>query len=85
MEVQAGASYTAWQILAAGVAATKSLDDKAIGAWLNANRVDTIQGKLRFDGPGNYGDDLIRIKQVQNGHWAVVWPQAFANGKKMTL
>jgi len=85
VEVQAGASYTAWQILAAGVAATKSLDDKAIGAWLNANRVDTIQGKLRFDGPGNYGDDLIRIKQVQNGHWAVVWPQAFANGKKMTL
>jgi ABC-type branched-subunit amino acid transport system substrate-binding protein len=80
VEVQAAASYTAWQILAAGVAATKSLDDKVIAAWLNANKVDTIQGKLRFDGVGNYGDDLMRIKQVQNGHWAVVWPKEFTTG-----
>ena len=42
------------------------------------NRVDTIQGRLRFDGPGNYGDDLMKIKQVQNGAWKVVWPEAFA-------
>lgn len=84
VEVQAGASYTAWQILEAGVMATKSLDDKAIGAWLNKNRVDTIQGKLRFDGTGNYGDDLMRIKQVQNGHWTVVWPKEFQhNGAKL--
>ena len=32
VEVQAAASYTAWQILEAGVRATNSLDDKAIGA-----------------------------------------------------
>ena len=37
--------------------------------------VDTIQGRLRFDGPTNYGDDLMRIKQVQNGKWVVVWPK----------
>ena len=85
VEVQAGASYTAWQILEAGVKATKSLDDKAIGTWLKANKVDTIQGKLRFNETGNYGDDLIRIKQVQNGHWAVVWPKDFANGAKLQL
>ena len=78
VEVQAGASYTAWQILEAGVAAAKSLDDKAIAAWLRANRVDTLQGKLRFNGPGNYGDDLMRVKQVQDGHWKVVWPREFA-------
>ena len=60
--------------------ATKSLDDKAIAAWLKANKVDTIQGKLRFDGPGNYGDDLMRVKQVQNGHWIVVWPKEFTTG-----
>lgn len=83
VEVQAGASYTAWQILEAGVKAAKSLDDKAIGTWLKANKVDTIQGKLRFNETGNYGDDLIRIKQVQNGHWAVVWPKEFANGAKL--
>ena len=26
--------------------------------WLKKNRVNTIQGSLRFDGPSNYGDDL---------------------------
>ena len=80
VEVQAGASYTAWQILEAGVMAAKSLDDKAIGTWLKANRVDTIQGRLRFNGAGNYGDDLMRIKQVQNGHWTVVYPKEFTSG-----
>jgi ABC-type branched-subunit amino acid transport system substrate-binding protein len=80
VEVQAAASYTAWQILEAGVVGTKSLDDKVIAAWLKANKVDTIQGKLRFDGPNNYGDDLMRIKQVQNGHWTVVWPKEFTTG-----
>jgi len=80
VETQAAASYTAWQILEAGVNATKSLDDKAIGTWLKANRVDTIQGKLRFNGAGNFGDDLMRIKQVQNGHWIVVWPKEVTSG-----
>jgi len=80
VETQAAASYTAWQILEAGVVATKSLDDKAIGTWLKANKVDTIQGKLRFNGIGNFGDDLMRVKQVQNGHWVVVWPKEVTSG-----
>jgi len=80
VETQAAASYTAWQILEAGVVATKSLDDKAIGTWLKANRVDTIQGKLRFNGVGNFGDDLMRVKQIQNGHWVVVWPKEMTSG-----
>ncbi len=80
VEVQAGASYSAWQILEAGVTATKSLDDKAIASWLKANKVDTIQGKLHFTGTGNYGDDLMRIKQVQNGKWVVVWPKEVTSG-----
>ncbi len=78
VEVQAAASYTAWQILEAGVRGANSLDDKTIADWLRKNQVDTIQGKLRFDGPGNYGDDLMKIKQVQNGKWVVVWPKAWA-------
>ena len=84
VETQAAASYTAWQILEAGVVATKGLDDKAIGAWLKRNRVDTLQGKLRFDGLNNFGDDLMRIKQVQNGKWVVVWPkEVTAGGAKL--
>jgi len=80
VETQAAASYTAWQILEAGVVNTKSLDDKAIGTWLKANKVDTLQGKLRFDGTGNFGDDLMRIKQIQGGKWVVVWPKEVTSG-----
>ena len=78
VEVQAAASYTAWQMLEAAVRATNSLDDKAIAQWLKTNKVDTLQGQLRFDGPGQYGDDLMRVKQVQDGQWKVVWPKAYA-------
>ena len=80
VETQAAASWTAWQILEAGIVGTKSLDDAKIGAFLKANRVDTIQGKLRFNGVGNFGDDLMRIKQVQNGKWVVVWPKEMTAG-----
>ncbi len=78
VEVQAAASFSAWQILEAGVRGANSLDDKAIMQWLKANRVDTIQGRLRFDGTGNYGDDLMKLKQVHNGKWNVIWPAQFA-------
>jgi branched-chain amino acid transport system substrate-binding protein len=78
VDTQAAASYTAWQLLEASVTATKSLDDKVLAQWLKTNRVDTIVGKLRFDGPNNYGDDLTKVKQVQDGKWLVVWPKEFA-------
>jgi branched-chain amino acid transport system substrate-binding protein len=78
VDVQAAASYSAWQILEAAVTATRSLDDKVLADWLRANRVDTIIGKVRFDGPSNYGDDLSKVKQVQDGKWVVVWPKEFA-------
>jgi branched-chain amino acid transport system substrate-binding protein len=78
VDTQAAASYTAWQLLEASVTATKSLDDKVLAQWLKTNRVDTISGKLRFDGPNNYGDDLTKIKQVQDGKWLVVWPKEYA-------
>jgi branched-chain amino acid transport system substrate-binding protein len=78
VDTQAAASYSAWQVLEAAVTATKSLDDKVLAAWLRKNKVPTIQGTLRFDGPNNYGDDLNRVKQVQNGRWVVVWPKEVA-------
>ena len=78
VETQAAASFSAWQVLEAAVNATKSLNDKAMAQWLKKNRVDTITGRLRFDGPNNYGDDLVRVKQVQNGRWVMVWPKEWA-------
>jgi branched-chain amino acid transport system substrate-binding protein len=78
VEVQAAASYSAWQILEAGVRGANTLDDRKIAEYLKTHKVDTIQGRLRFDGPNNYGDDLMKIKQVQGGTWKVVWPQSWA-------
>ncbi|MCC6610891.1 MAG: amino acid ABC transporter substrate-binding protein [Burkholderiales bacterium] len=78
VETQAAASFSTWQVLEAAVTATKSLDDKVLAAWLKQNQVDTIQGRLRFDRANNYGDDLMRVKQVQNGHWVTVWPKEWA-------
>jgi branched-chain amino acid transport system substrate-binding protein len=78
VETQVAGSWAAWQVLEAAVTATKSLDDKTLGQWIRKTRIDTIIGKLRFDGPNNYGDDLFKIKQVQEGKWVVVWPREFA-------
>jgi branched-chain amino acid transport system substrate-binding protein len=78
VDTQAAGSFAAWQLLEAAVTATKSLDDKVLGQWLRKNRVPTIIGTLRFDGPNNYGDDLFKVKQVQDGKWVVVWPKEFA-------
>ena len=78
VDTQVAGSFAAWQLLEAAVTATKSIDDKVLGQWLRKNRVDTIIGKLRFDGPNNYGDDLFKVKQAQDGKWVVVWPREFA-------
>ena len=78
VDTQAAGSFAAWQVIEAAVTATKSLDDKALAEWLRKNPVDTILGRLRFDGPNNYGDDLSKVKQVQDGKWVVVWPREFA-------
>jgi branched-chain amino acid transport system substrate-binding protein len=77
-EVQGAIAYASWQVLEAAVTATRSLDDAALAGWLRAHRVETIIGTLRFDGPNNYGDDLSKIRQVQDGRWVVVWPREFA-------
>jgi branched-chain amino acid transport system substrate-binding protein len=85
-DMQAAVAYAGWQALEAAVTATRSLDDAKLAQWLKANRVDTLIGRLRFDGPGNYGDDLQKVKQVQNGRWITVWPREFAPpGAKMNL
>ena len=78
VDTQAAGSYAAWQMLEAAVTATKSLDDKLLAQWLRKNQVQTIVGRFRFDGPNNYGDDLSKVKQVQDGKWVVVWPKEFA-------
>jgi branched-chain amino acid transport system substrate-binding protein len=78
VETQAAGSYAAWQVLEAAVNETRSLDDKQLAQWLKTHRVDSILGKLRFDGPYNFGDSNIKIQQIQDGKWVVVWPKEWA-------
>ncbi len=85
-DLQAANSFSAWQILEAAVTATKSLDDKTLAKYIKANRINTVNGNMRFDGQNNFGDDLFKVKQLQNGKWVVVWPKEFAApGAKIIL
>ena len=77
-ELQAANAITGWQILEAGIVGSGGFEDRKIADWLKKNRVDTMVGKLRFDGPNNYGDDLNRVKQLQAGKWVVIHPKEVA-------
>jgi branched-chain amino acid transport system substrate-binding protein len=47
--------------------------------WLHSNTIQTVIGPVSFDPNNqNYGPDLQKIKQVQNGEWIVVYPKEFA-------
>jgi branched-chain amino acid transport system substrate-binding protein len=73
---QATASWTAWEVLVAGVRGARSLDQERICNYLRGNRVPTtFTGTLRFN-PATNNFSLARnlIKQIQNKRWVVVWP-----------
>jgi branched-chain amino acid transport system substrate-binding protein len=80
VDLQASIAYSTWQVLEAAVNGARSFDDKALAQWLRRNQVDTIMGRLRWEGPFNYvmGQDLYKVKQLQEGKWVVVWPKEFA-------
>lgn len=81
VDLQAAISYAAWQAIDRAVTATGTTNDKALGEWLKKNSVDTIMGPLHWDGQNNFmrsGTHLYKVKQVQDGQWAVVWPKQYA-------
>jgi branched-chain amino acid transport system substrate-binding protein len=45
-------SYSAGEVLAAAVAATRGLNQQAIANWLHGNTVQTVVGKVKFDQNG---------------------------------
>jgi branched-chain amino acid transport system substrate-binding protein len=77
-------AYASWQVLEAAVSGARSFDDKMLAQWLRQNQVDTVMGRLSWqgtpDGPPNFvmGKDIYKIKQLQDGKWLVVWPKDFA-------
>ena len=80
VDLLASIAYASWQVLEAAVNGAKSFDDKALAAWLRKNHVDSVMGRLYWEGPTNYvmGKDLYKVKQLQDGKWMVVWPKEFA-------
>jgi branched-chain amino acid transport system substrate-binding protein len=82
-ETQAAASWNAWEILAGGVKAAGSTNQKAICDALHRGGADTtFSGHLTFDPKAhNFWPSTLSIKQVQNGEWVTVWPAERAAGK----
>lgn len=78
IETQGAASFAAWQILLTGVNETGGVDNAAIQEYLDPATVETIVGDLTFDGFNNYGTDLNRITQIQDGERLIVWPEDVA-------
>ncbi|MCB0196703.1 MAG: amino acid ABC transporter substrate-binding protein [Anaerolineae bacterium] len=79
VETQASVSWATWQVLTTAVKETGSLDQDELSEWLHNNTVQTVMGPVNFDASNqNYGPDLQKIKQVQNGEWIVVYPADFA-------
>jgi len=75
---QATASWTAWEVLAAGVRGARSVDNERVCNHLKGNSVDTtFVGKLRFNpAKNNFSKPRNLVKQIQDGRWKVVWPPA---------
>ena len=82
VETQASVSWATWQVVTTAVKETGSLDQDVLADWLHNNTVQTVIGPVSFDASNqNYGPDLQKIKQVQNGEWMVVYPQEFAKAE----
>jgi branched-chain amino acid transport system substrate-binding protein len=75
---QATASWTAWEVLAAGVRGARSLDNERVCNFLKTNGADTtFVGKLRFNpAKNNFSKPRNLVKQIQKARWKVVWPPA---------
>jgi branched-chain amino acid transport system substrate-binding protein len=84
LDSQATGTYNVFVLLTKAIEATKSLDDKALAAWLKKSTVETLFGPLSFNGPYNHGPARMLVKQSQNGRWVVVWPREVAGGPILT-
>lgn len=82
-ETQAAASWTAWELLVAGVEGAGSLDHQAICDHLQQNGVDTtLFGQIDFNPEANnFYPNKGGIKQIQDGEWVIVWPSDVAAGE----
>lgn len=77
VEAQAASEFAAWQMLEAAAKGAGRIDDKAMAAWLKANKVQTVLGTRSFEGKFNSSVADTKLKQVQSGKWVTVWPPKY--------
>ncbi|MFJ6392873.1 amino acid ABC transporter substrate-binding protein [Streptomyces sp. NPDC091972] len=77
-------SYTAGQVLQAGVTAAGKIDQTAIAQWLHAHTVQTIVGPLSWTASGKPTGSLL-LAQWQSGKLQIVAPSSAATAKKAVL
>jgi branched-chain amino acid transport system substrate-binding protein len=80
---QATASWTAWEVLAAGVQGAKSTDNSKVCSYLKANPVKTtFIGTLKFNAAtNNFPAAHMSLKQIQKSRWKIVWPTSRRTAK----
>jgi len=58
-------NYATGQMLEQAINATKSIDDKAIAAYLRSNTMDTIVGPVKFDAGGERANQRVIMAQFR--------------------
>src|SRR5438094_1344285 len=88
--------YAIGQILEQASAATKTLDQKKLAAWLHANEVKTIVGPIRWDKNGEWANPRVVQAQFRGvadnnldpwrkpGKQGVVYPEEYRTGDVAT-
>src|SRR5438067_4353874 len=89
-------NYAIGQILEQASAATKTLDQKKLAAWLHANEVKTIVGPIRWDKSGEWANPRVVQAQFRGvadnnvdqwrkpGKQVVVFPEEYKTGEVVT-
>ena len=89
-------NYAIGQILEQAVAATKSIDQKAMAAWLHQSEVKTIVGPIRWNKDGEWANARVVQAQFrgiadkdteqfrQAGKQVVIYPDAYKTGSVIT-
>ena len=86
-------NYAIGQMLEQATAATKSLDQKAIAAYLRKTEMKTIVGPIRYDSNGEWSNPRVLMAQFrgvkdkdteqfrQPGKQVVLYPEAYKTGQ----
>jgi branched-chain amino acid transport system substrate-binding protein len=89
-------NYAIGQILEQAVAATKTLDQKKLAAWLHSNEVKTIVGPIRWDKHGEWANPRVVQAQFRGvvdkdmeqwrkpGKQVVIYPDEYKTGDVIT-